>query len=240
MDGLLAVHDGQLCLDGLVLQQVSDSIILPFMPIPWKPLSNEYISILVYSGYTLDSATDWPMDWATQPCVQVIEAATTIAGTTVSSCTAVHAPWHISWKAADTTTLWPVPPAWGAGAAATLIDTWTPGGATVYATATTTTTTAQKKSGMSTSVENGKTGHTAATTTTKVVAGAGATPVDDGNGVTVLDSNSTLFWFLVIGLPVLGTLALALCCMAFYYRRAQRRARRRRRRRIRRLKVVEA
>lgn len=184
-----------------------------------------------YSGYTLYSATDWPIEWATQPCVKVIEEATTISETVVSSCTAAHAPWHISWKASDTSTLWPVPPAW-ASSGGKCIDTWTPGGATVYATTTTT--------------EKGWKGHGATTTT---ISGAGSTAGsssddddgDDGNGVTVLDSNSTLFWFLVIGVPILGTLALSLCCMVYYYKRAQKRARRRRRRRIRRerIKIVE-
>lgn len=94
--------------------------------------------MLPRSGYTLYSATDWPIECATQPCVKVIEDATTISETVVSSCTAAHAPWHISWKASDTTTLWPVPPAWGSSGAK-CIATWTPGGATVYATTVTTT-----------------------------------------------------------------------------------------------------
>lgn len=128
--------------------------------------------------------------------------------------------------------MWPTPPVWTSGAGC--VETWTPGGVAVYKTVTET-----KIQGMSTSTEKGAKGATATPAHTVVAAGEDEDEDDYENGVSVVDGNSTLFWFLVIGLPILGVLALALCCMAVYYRRVTKRARRRRRRMIRRLKLQE-
>lgn len=167
--------------------------------------------------------------------MKTIEEKTTIVGAAVASgATAAHAPWNILWEETDTTTLWPVPPVFAAGQ---VIETWTPGSVTVYRTTTTTETQKKGAAAMTTSTWNGK--QQPRPTAVVVDDGDGVDEPNESNGVDVLTTDSTLFWFLVIGLPILGTLAIALCCFSLYYRRQQKRARRRRRRRIRRLKIVE-
>lgn len=84
------------------------------------------------------------------------------------------------------------------------------------------------------------------TTTTTAGAAASTPDSDDDDGyddepLHPTGPGSTLFWFLVIGVPILGSLAFGLLGFAFIYRSSQKKEiRRRRQRRARRRKVVVA
>lgn len=183
--------------------------------------ANATIPLRAASGYTLHPATDWPTEWCTQPCVRVIQEETTIAGVAVAAgCTVAHAPWNILWAETDTTTLWPAPPAFAGGRC---IATWAPGGdggggyetpwapggggGGVWETSTAWTETWVDQGHCITRAGWHGSWVTECSTTTAVVVPANW---DDEHHHHGLNTDSTLFWFLVIILPIFGTLALAL------------------------------